>query len=319
MLLNLVEYHWAEHVDDALLLLARFDVKTVPLAGGTHLLSLNDDSIQAVVDLRDLDLAYISEDARGIHIGAMTSLQQMADSPLLKETAMGVLANAARASSSSRLIRNSATIGGTIGAGVASQADVLTALQALDAEALVRSGSKTQVGFVGLDGDDRLGSNLSGITYKGKQERRLSISDFYASRRPSELIIELVIPQVRHGSGASFMRVGRTPAGSALLNAVALIEVEEEKYRRARLVLGGANMESVRVEGVEQGLEGHAFDKQVILAAVQEGMGEFRPPTDVYASAGYRRAIGGMLAYHALEEATEIARWHNVISLAEKR
>src|SRR5579884_2064899 len=113
MLLKLVEYHWVESIEDALLLLARLDTRTVPLAGGTYLLGHRDDSIQAVVDLRDLGLAYISEDARGIHIGAMTTLQSMADAPLLKELATGVLAQAAHASSSSRLIRNCATIGGT--------------------------------------------------------------------------------------------------------------------------------------------------------------------------------------------------------------
>src|SRR5579883_3100075 len=142
MLLKLVEYHWPEHIDDALLLLGRLDTKTVPLAGGTYLLGLQDESIEAVVDLRDLDLSYISEDARGVHIGAMTTLQQMADDPLLKELAAGLLARAALLSASSRLIRNSATLGGTLGAGPASQADLLTALVALDAAVVVRSGSK---------------------------------------------------------------------------------------------------------------------------------------------------------------------------------
>ena len=35
MLLNFLEYHWAEDIDEALLLLSRTDMKTVPLAGGT--------------------------------------------------------------------------------------------------------------------------------------------------------------------------------------------------------------------------------------------------------------------------------------------
>src|SRR6266700_8255381 len=105
MLFNLLEYHWAEDIDDALLLLARTDIKTVPLAGGTYLLGLENDSIQAVVDLRDLGLAYISEDAQGIHIGAMTTLLTMGDSPLLKDFATGIVSRAAYASSFSRLIR----------------------------------------------------------------------------------------------------------------------------------------------------------------------------------------------------------------------
>ena len=99
MLLKLVEYHWAEHIDDALLLLGRLDVKTVPLAGGTYLLGLQDDSIEAVVDLRDLELSYISEEQRGLRIGAMTTLQDIVDSPVLKTFAMGLLSRAAQFSS----------------------------------------------------------------------------------------------------------------------------------------------------------------------------------------------------------------------------
>src|SRR5258708_19635816 len=108
MLLNLLEYHWAENIDGALLLMAHAGVKTVPLAGGTYLLGLEDESIQAVVDLRDLELAYISEDERGLHIGAMTTLQTMVDSPVLKELATGILASASLASSFSPFIPNSA-------------------------------------------------------------------------------------------------------------------------------------------------------------------------------------------------------------------
>ena len=76
-------------------LLSRTDIKTVPLAGGTYLLGQADDSIQAVVDLRDLELAYITEDAQGVHIGAMTTLQSMVDAPLLEELASGLLSRAA--------------------------------------------------------------------------------------------------------------------------------------------------------------------------------------------------------------------------------
>src|SRR5437763_7672467 len=175
MLLNLLEYHWAEHIDDALMLLSRPDIKTVPLAGGTYLLGQKDDSIQAVVDLRDLELAYISTDARGVHIGAMTTLQSMVDSPVLKDLAAGLLSRAALASSFSRLIRNSATLGGTLGAGVASQADLLTALAVLDAEVVLRSASKTQVDLSGGTAEHP-GLPLAGVTYKGKHERRISLA-----------------------------------------------------------------------------------------------------------------------------------------------
>src|SRR5215472_5485245 len=107
MLVNLLEYHWAEDLDEALILLARTDIKTAALAGGTYLLGLEDEEIQAVVDLRDLELAYVEDDTRDRHgrillrLGAMTTLQTLADSPLLREVGTGILAHAAHASSSS--------------------------------------------------------------------------------------------------------------------------------------------------------------------------------------------------------------------------
>ncbi len=316
MLLNLVEYHWAEHIDDALLLLGRLDVKTVPLAGGTYLLGLQDDSIQAVVDLRDLGLSYISEDAQSIHIGAMTTLQQLADAPLLQDLATGLLAQTARASSSSRLIRNCATVGGTLGAGAASQADLLTALAAMDAEVVVRSGSKTQLNLSGGT-SERPGLALSGVVFKGKQQRRIPCSTFSMERRPNELIIEVVAPRPAAHCGASFTRVARTEADVALLNAAALVEIENETYKRVRLAFGGVNMEPVRLYATEKQFEGrpftHPVDSQLLLTALQAGFAEFRPPTDIHASSGYRRVSGLKLAYRALEEAANVAHWRSMV------
>src|SRR5437764_10974868 len=253
MLLNLLEYHWVEDIDDALLLLARTDTKTVPLAGGTYLLGLEDDNIQAVVDLRDLELAYLTEDAKGIHIGAMTTLQTMGDSQLLKDLSTGVLARASLTSSFSRLIRNSATLGGTLAAGAASQADLLTVLAVMDAEVVLRSGSKSQVNLSGGT-TDHPGLALPGVTFKGKQERRVPSRSFAMERKPNELIIEVIVPRFVYGCAASFMRVGRTPTDVALINAAAFVEVNDGVYRRVRLALGGVNMETVRNESVEKQL-----------------------------------------------------------------
>ncbi len=314
MLLNLLEYHWVEDVDDALILLSRSDVRTVPLAGGTYLLGHNDESIQAVVDLRDLGLSYISEDARGIHIGAMTTLQEIVESPLLKSFLGGLLAQAAQASASSQLIRNVATLGGTLGAGIASQADLLTALAVVDAEIVLRSGQKTQVDLRGGT-LDHPGLALSGVTYKGKQERRIPYHLLNVERRPNELIIEIQIRPPGPGWGSSFMRVGRTASDVALLSAAALVEVVGGVYRRVRLALGGVNMEPQSLQGLERLLEGQsAQDPRLLAAAVQASMAEFRPPSDFRAGQGYRRVCGVNLAYRALEEAVNISRWRDITS-----
>ena len=323
MLLNLLEYHWVEDIDDALLLLARTDTKTVALAGGTYLLGLEDESIQAVVDLREIELAYITEDTKGIHIGAMTTLQTMGDSALLKDLATGILAHASLASSFSRLIRNSATLGGTLATGVASQADLLTALVVMNSEVILRSGSKSQVNLSGGTAE-RPGLALPGVTFKGKQERRVPCGSLTMERKPNELIIEVIIPRPAHGCAASFMRVGRTPTDVALINAAAFVEVDGGVYQQVRLALGGVNMEPVRVGAVEKQLEGQPaaslgdtnsiLDTQRIIAAIQAGMANFSPPEDFRASRAYRRVSGINLAFRVLEEAATISRWRNIVS-----
>ncbi len=329
MLTNLLEYHWAEDLDDALILLARSDVKTVPLAGGTHLLSLEDEEIQAVVDLRDLELAYIDDnqnrrDERGrasMRLGAMTTLQSLADAPLLGEMATGIVARAARASASSPLIRNSATLGGTLVTGAASQADLLTALAVLDAEVVLRSGSKRQI-ELGRGTLDRPGLAMAGVTFKGKQERRVTFANLASELRSNELIIEVVFPQPDASSGGSFVRIGRTAGDVALLNVAALIEIKNETYQRVRLALGGVNMEPVRLSAVERQLEGqlvqqvanNALDVQRLAGVLQAGMGGFQPPSDFRASSSYRRVVGMNLAFRALEEAINVSRWRNMVS-----
>lgn len=326
MLLNLLEYHWAEAIDDALILLARSGTYTVPLAGGTYLMGRDDERIQAVVDLRDLDLAYIREDARGIHIGAMTTLQDMADSPVLRDLAAGLLARASQWSSPSRLIRNSATLGGTLAIGAASQADLLTALAAMEAEALLRSGSKSQFDL-GAGSFDRPGLALAGVTFKGKQERRLATTTLLSERRPNELIVEVSVPRLGFGFGASFQRVARTPTDVALLNAAAVVEVTEGIYSHVRLALGGAHMEPARLPRVEQHLEGQSamndesntINTQLLVSALQAGMANFQPPPEIQASSGYRRTAAINLAFRALEEAVTISRWRRMVSSKERQ
>lgn len=326
MLANLLEYHWAEDLDDALVLLARTDTKTAPLAGGTYLLGHEDEEIQAVVDLRDLALAYLEEETRGtggrvLRLGAMTTLQTLADAPLLREIATGILARAARVSSSSRLIRNSATLGGTLALGAVSQADLLTVLAVLDAEVVLRSGSKTQVNLAG-GSFERPGLALSGITFKGKQERRVPFLALSHERRPNELIIEVVIPSPLASVGGAFLRVGRTASDFALLNAAAVVDVRDNTYQRVHLALGGVNMEPVRLTMVERQLEGktvnqegsNALDIQSLAETLQAGMANFQPPSDFRASSGYRRVVGMNLAFRVLEEATNVSRWRNMVS-----
>src|SRR5512139_2322927 len=96
---ELTEYHRPTTLDEALKLLRRTSLKTVPLAGGTSLVPEAARDVQAVVDLSALDLSYIktsevSENLRGLEIGATTKLQAIADHEVTRAYANGLLGTA---------------------------------------------------------------------------------------------------------------------------------------------------------------------------------------------------------------------------------
>jgi xanthine dehydrogenase iron-sulfur cluster and FAD-binding subunit A len=64
----------------------------------------------------------------------------------------------------------------------------------------------------------------------------------------------------------------------------------------------------------QSGVESNAVDTKRLLTALQAGIASFQPPSDFRASSDYRYVGGGNLAFHALEEAANIARWRSMVS-----
>ncbi|HID87219.1 MAG TPA: hypothetical protein EYP55_07545, partial [Anaerolineae bacterium] len=221
---NLREIHRPKDLNIALELLRRPDVRTVPLAGGTELISRRDRTIEAVADLRDLGLDTIEAEDDVVCIGAMVTLQEMATSPTLRALADGLLARTARSSAAS-LIRNMATLGGTLIA-AADTADLPPALLALDAR----------------------------VTLRTPNEQHLSLADFYAAggRVEGGLLTEVVVPVPPRGTGAAFHKVGRTPADRAIVSVAALVTLEGGLCRKARLAVGGIGPRPARVVEAEK-------------------------------------------------------------------
>lgn len=97
---------------EALDLLAR--PGAAPLGGGTDLVGQIDRGISEpdlLVDLQALDLAGVTEDGDGVAVGAATTLDAVARSPLLAPYAAVVQAAAVAASP---LLRNVGTVGGNL-------------------------------------------------------------------------------------------------------------------------------------------------------------------------------------------------------------
>ncbi len=105
-------YHRPTSLDQALALLDAPGPPRVLLAGGTVVNAAPGIDPIEVVDLQAVGLSGIVENGDGLRIGATTTLQELADEPLLPRT----LADLARRELPSTL-RSLATVGGTIATG----------------------------------------------------------------------------------------------------------------------------------------------------------------------------------------------------------
>lgn len=139
---RLREYDRPEDLTTAQQLLARRDVQSAPLVIGPRPPAEPLKGVEAVVDLGQLNLAYIKEEGGAILVGAMTPLQDLVDSPLIKSLADGVLSQAAHLAAHLGL-RNLATLQGALTPD--SPPEVQMALLALDAMQIVDAGLPVEV------------------------------------------------------------------------------------------------------------------------------------------------------------------------------
>ncbi len=110
------EYASPETTDQAVHLLGNNWDDAAPLAGGTDLLSLMKDDVIApkrLVNIKDIrELRGVSVGRQGLRIGALTTIQELADSPEVKKS-YPVIAKTADEIAGPQ-IRNMATIGGNL-------------------------------------------------------------------------------------------------------------------------------------------------------------------------------------------------------------
>ena len=320
MLLNLREYHRPaveapqRALAHAIELLARPDIRTVPLAGGDTLLAAahsicrtnfsssspatdptrrtnlsssyveTESAIEAVVDLQGLGLDAIQADeATGtLRIGAMVTRATLADHPAARDFCSGILAEGARGGIGS-VQRNRATVGGAVA--VAAANDLLVAtLLVCDA----------RVALFGRAG-------TSELPLREFLPRRNALLSAPA------LITEVVVGRPAGPVGAALVRVARTPADTAIVAAAALIERDGDRCRAARLSLAGVADLPLDLSDAAAALVGREPTAAAIAEAAGRAAANLRPPADFRGSSEYRRAMAEVLAGRALRLAWERA------------
>jgi carbon-monoxide dehydrogenase medium subunit len=264
-----VEYYRPATLAEALALLRREKVRTVPLAGGTGLVPTLGRRAEAVVDLQDLGLDTLAVEGDHLRIGAMVRLQQLIEAP----EAGPFLARAAHAEGP-RNLRNAATIGGTV-AGAAPSSELLIALLILDAEVSLRLPDPTTVSldrFLDSPGQMLDGGLISAVT----------------------ALAPAAAPLV------AMERVARTPKDRPIVAVAARLERSGDLCSGACLALAGVASRPIRLPKVEDKLKGQPFNTELVELAATAVASAIEPASDFRASAEYRREMAVVLTRRAL-------------------
>ncbi|MFJ9591794.1 xanthine dehydrogenase small subunit [Streptomyces virginiae] len=182
----------------------------------------------------------------------------------------------------SRLIRNSATLGGNLGTGspIGDSPPVLLALEAT---------------LVLTDADG---------------EREVPLSDYFTGyrqsvRRPGELIRAVRVP-LPLSPVTAFHKIAKRRFDDISSVAVAFaLDIEDGAVRKARIGLGGVAATPVRALATEAALEGRPWTARTAEAAARVLRTEGTPMDDHRASAGYRSAMLGQSLLKLYARTTE--------------
>ena len=275
------KYYKPRTLDEALKLLNELDEAKV-IAGGTDLLidmRIGRYRPKNIIDINDLnELKYIVDDGNWIRIGALTRLQELIDSEIVREK-LPILYEAVYHMASWQ-IRNMATIGGNL-CNASPAADTAPPLMVLEAKLRV-------------------------ISIEG--ERTIDVREFFLGPRKTvlkrnELLKEIIVP-VYKDYGYSYMKLGRRNSFTlSIVSVASLLKVEDNVFSDVRIALNSIAPTPIRAFSVEKYLVGRKVAIDSIKAASKLVAKDISPITDIRATAEYRRDMAIVLTYDALKVA----------------
>jgi len=274
--------HRPTSLGEALKLMASLE-NVKPIAGGTDLLPLMRDraiAVDEIVDIQGLqELKGITIEDGTLRIGALTTLTEILESPLVAEKAT-VLKEAVSHIGSVQT-RNQGTLAGNL-CNASPAADTPPALMVLGSLARISSA---------------------------RGGRKVPVEELFAGPKRNslgkdELVTEILIPELPPGSGAAFEKLGRRRGITlAVVNAAAYIAMDGKKCVDARIALGAIAATPIRLPGVEAIYIGKELTPEAIEKSSRACYALVSPVDDVRASAEYRREMACVLVKRAIVKA----------------
>jgi aerobic carbon-monoxide dehydrogenase medium subunit len=283
MLLREVEYARPATVEEAIALLSEHDGARA-LAGGQTLVNVmkaraaSPDVLVDLADLHELRTISFSADQSALELGAMVTNTQVIGSSEV-EVARPILAEVA-ATIADVQIRNRGTVGGNVCVNDPTN-HYPPLLAALEASFTIRGTSG---------------------------ERTVSAADFFlgvylTAVAEGELLIRISVPTRKPGTGDAMAGVTLGAHGTYVVSAAATVSPEG-----ARIAIGCVSAVPVRATEMEDRLSAGDLSEGAVRAAAAGLGATLDPPSDVHASADYRRHLAEVSAVRAVLQAAERAQ-----------
>ena len=278
------EYYKPKSLREAYALMEKHQGRARYIAGGTDVMvRINQKTLHpdALVSLRGLEeLKGIGQNG-GITLGSMTLLRDIERDFLIARhypaltRAVAWLANPQ--------IRNVATIGGNL-CNAAPSADGAPPLMVAEAT----------------------------LTIEGPEGTRdVPVEDFFTGpggncMEPWEILKTIHLPKLPDRTGTAFLKLGRTRQDLAIVNASALLVMENGVCKKCRLAIGAVAPVPLRLKKVEEMVEGRKIDSDLLHHVGTTVEKEVRPITDVRSTEEYRRTVSGVLVRRAIGQALDM-------------
>lgn len=273
------DYVAPKSVSEALALLQQYKGDARLFAGGTIALHQMKDRVNVrpfVIGLNGvagLD-AFAFDKGKGLTVGSMARLQNVADSPEVRENCP-LLARTCGLLGTPQ-IRNMGTIGGNVAIRFATS-ETLPALIALKAEALLATAGG---------------------------ERAVPVEDLYREMKGEDLLTGLRIPAAPKADRIGYKKFAvRERFDYATVAAAVVLNADGKTCRDITIGLGGVTLPTMRAKAAEDVMKGKALTADIIVKAAQTAAEAARTGSDIMFSAEYKTKVLRVMVERAIKEA----------------
>jgi carbon-monoxide dehydrogenase medium subunit len=275
------QYHAPSTIRDAIELLKGCEDAKI-IAGGHSLLpmmKLRFAEPEHLIDINSIaELKGIRDEGTHLHIGAMTTENELIDSDLVNQKCPLITA-AARLIADPQ-VRNRGTIGGDVAHGDPGN-DHPAIMMATDAEFLL----------VGAEGERTMPAN------------GFFLGTYWTGLEDGEIMTGIRVPVFSPNTGYGFNKLKRKTGDFATAAAAVVLRVSSGVIDHIRITLTNVGPTALRGEEAENLLLGKSLDESLVQQAAQAVIDVCEPAEDLRGDEEYKAQMAGEMARRSLRDA----------------